>query len=141
MDPDVNRKMIEEVANAFKQVEDSVVIGTDSDSGLKYGELKRVYSIKNGEIHTARGHRRRRDCGRLDWEIARASQWSVGGLTVGLGVRSDVTTSNAAPTPTLRILLLPPYRLGTCHVLKSPFADGSQCSRPLSHLTELSESS
>jgi hypothetical protein len=35
MDPDVNIKTIDEVANAFKQVEDSIVLGTDSDSGLK----------------------------------------------------------------------------------------------------------
>lgn len=42
MDPNVGMKMIEEVANAFKQVDDNVVIGTVSDSGLKYGEFKRV---------------------------------------------------------------------------------------------------
>jgi len=28
---DINMRAIEEVANAFKQVEDSIVIGTDSD--------------------------------------------------------------------------------------------------------------
>jgi hypothetical protein len=32
---------IEEVVHAFKQ-EDSIVIGTDSNSGLKYGDLERV---------------------------------------------------------------------------------------------------
>ena len=35
-------KTIEEVINAFKQVEDGIVIGTDSYRGLKYGDLDRV---------------------------------------------------------------------------------------------------
>jgi hypothetical protein len=35
-------KTIEEVVNAFKRVEDGIVVGTDSDRGLKYGDLERV---------------------------------------------------------------------------------------------------
>jgi hypothetical protein len=46
MDPDINVKMIEEVANAFKHVEDGIAIGTDSDSGLKYRDLEREWSNK-----------------------------------------------------------------------------------------------
>ena len=35
-------KTIEEVANAFKRVEDGIAVGTDSDRGLKYGDLEMV---------------------------------------------------------------------------------------------------
>ena len=61
MDPDINVKMIEEVANPFKQVEDGIAIGTDSDSGLKYRDLEREWSNKGRKIHTvtARRHLRR----------------------------------------------------------------------------------
>lgn len=46
MDPDINVKMIEEVANPFKHVEDGIAIGRDSDSGLKYRDLEREWSDK-----------------------------------------------------------------------------------------------
>jgi hypothetical protein len=36
--------MIEEVANAFKQMENGIAIGADSDSGLEYRDLKREWS-------------------------------------------------------------------------------------------------
>ena len=35
-------KTIEEVVNAFKRMEDGIAVGTDSDRGLKDGDLEMV---------------------------------------------------------------------------------------------------